>query len=303
MHATNRRISARIDAAMSARLGRMPPTPLSFPCTSDPAEAKAWFGDLIEREPVALSVIGSVADGLIGDPTRYENPRWWAAKEGDTVVAAYMHTPPHPLHVGLSTPERAQGLAEQLAAEGDVLPGVGGIRDAAVRFADTWCRLTGAGQEVAMETASYELPERPRLPFEVEGSYRLATQDDLELVDAWMRDFRQAVDPHTAVSNPSLGPQVAAGRVGLWTVDGAPVSMACASWANAGVTRVSGVWTPPDLRGNGYASAVVAALSDQRMDAGEGCMLYTDLANPTSNGIYQALGYRRIGDSISIRFT
>lgn len=280
----------------------MPPTSLSFSCTADPAEAKRWFAALIEREPVSLSVIGSMADGLIGDPTRYENPRWWAAREGDSVVGAYMHTPPHPLHIGLSTPEQAQRLAAQLAAEGDVLPGVGGIREAAIGFADTWCRLTGAGQQIAMEMASYELPMQPRLPFEVDGVYRVAGPDDLELVDGWMRDFDRAIDPDVIVSRPGLGPHVAAGRVGLWTVDGTPVSMAYASWANAGITRVSGVWTPPQLRGHGYASAVVAALSAERMDGGERCMLYTDLANPTSNGIYQALGYRRIGDSISIRF-
>ena len=78
--------------------------------------------------------------------------------------------------------------------------------------------------------------------------------------------------------------------------------MAYASPANGGVTRISGVWTPPELRGHGYASGVVAALSTARLDAGEACMLYTDLANPTSNAIYQAMGYRRVGDSISIAF-
>ena len=78
--------------------------------------------------------------------------------------------------------------------------------------------------------------------------------------------------------------------------------MAYASPASGGVTRISGVWTPPGLRGRGYASGVVAALSIARLDAGDACMLYTDLANPTSNAIYTAMGYRRVGDSISIAF-
>jgi predicted GNAT family acetyltransferase len=80
------------------------------------------------------------------------------------------------------------------------------------------------------------------------------------------------------------------------------VSMAYASPASGGVTRIAGVWTPPELRGHGYASGVVAALSAARLDAGEACMLYSDLANPTSNAIYGAMGYRRVGDSISITF-
>ena len=281
----------------------MPPTSLSFPCTSDPAEAKTWFADLIEREPASLSVIGSVTGGLIADPTRYENPRWWAAKEGDTVVAAYMHTPPHPLHIGVSTVEAAQRLAEQLAAEGYSPPGVGGPREPAEAFASAWTRLTGADASTVMEVGSFDLPARAVLPFQVRGHYRLADAEDLGLVDAWAHDFHAEALAGGPGDVANLAPHVADGRVGLWVVDGRPVSMAYASLASGGVTRISGVWTPPVLRGHGYASAVVAALSNDRMDRGERCILYTDLANPTSNAIYRALGYRRIGDSISIRFT
>ena len=79
--------------------------------------------------------------------------------------------------------------------------------------------------------------------------------------------------------------------------------MAYASPANGGVTRIAGVWTPPELRRHGYASGVVAALSTERQDAGERCMLFTDLANPTSNAIYEAMGYRRVGDAITIAFS
>ena len=102
---------------------------------------------------------------------------------------------------------------------------------------------------------------------------------------------------------PSLAGSVAQRRVALWQDGGRPVSMAYASPSNGGVTRISGVWTPPDLRRRGYASGVVAALSRERLEAGERCMLYTDLANPTSNAIYEAIGYRRVGDSISIAFS
>jgi predicted GNAT family acetyltransferase len=281
----------------------MPPTSLSFTSTTDPAEARAWFGDLIRHQPLALSIIGSVTEGVIANPTRYENPRWWAAREDDTVVAAYMHTPPHPLHIGLSTVEQAQGLAGLLAAEAYPLPDVGGLREPSEAFAAAWNRLTGAHATTAMELGVFELPARPRMPFEVQGRYRLAGTDDLDLVDAWAHAFHAEAlgEGHGQVA--ALAPHVADDRVGIWVVGGEPVSMAYASLANGGVTRISGVWTPRALRGHGYASAVVAALSNHRMDHGERCMLYTDLANPTSNAIYQALGYRRVGDSLTIRFT
>jgi predicted GNAT family acetyltransferase len=67
--------------------------------------------------------------------------------------------------------------------------------------------------------------------------------------------------------------------------------------------RVSFVYTPPELRGRGYASACVAAVSGRALASGKSfCTLYTDLANPTSNSIYQRVGYRRIGEAAMIAF-
>jgi predicted GNAT family acetyltransferase len=280
----------------------MPPTSSSFASTSDPAEAKRWFAGLFERDPASLSVIGSVADGLIADPTRYDNPRWWAAREGGTVVAAFMHTPPHPLHIGVATAETARDLARHLADAGDVLPGVGGIRGPAEAFAAEWVARTDATSRVVMEMGSFDLPVRPHVPFTVSGCFRKASDDDLELVDGWHQQFVDAIEG-AGRKAPSLTQQVAQGRVGLWQDGDRTVSTAYASFANGGITRIAGVWTPPELRGHGYASGVVAALSSERQDAGERCMLYTDLANPTSNAIYEAMGYRRVGDAIHIAFS
>ncbi|GAA2745991.1 GNAT family N-acetyltransferase [Terrabacter aerolatus] len=218
------------------------------------------------------------------------------------VVAAFMHTPPHPLHVALATPAQARALAAHLAGTGDRPPGVGGLRGAAEAFADEWTARTGACATVTMEVGRFDLPVRPRVPFAVAGSFRPATVADAALLELWHQDFVDAIEGGGRAAS-SLERHVADGRVGLWEVDGRPVSMAYASPASGGVTRISGVWTPPGRRGHGYASAVVAALSSARMDRGEACMLFTDLANPTSNAIYRALGYRRVGDNISIVFS
>lgn len=281
----------------------MPPTSVTFQCTRDPAEAKSWFGRLIADEPALLSVIASVADGVLADPAQYKDRRWWAGRDASgQVVAAFMHTPPYPLHVAVATPEQAVALAQQLAAEWDSLPGVGGRSGPAEAFRDAWVRLTGSSARTIMEVGAFDLPARPTLPFTVTGHYRLARPEELGLVDRWAQDFSDSVE-HTPRKVNSLAHRVAAGRVGFWVDEGRPVSMAHASPANGGVTRISGVWTPVELRGHGYASAVVAALSAERMDAGESCMLFTDLSNPTSNKIYQAMGYRRIGDDITIAFS
>jgi predicted GNAT family acetyltransferase len=69
------------------------------------------------------------------------------------------------------------------------------------------------------------------------------------------------------------------------------------------VVRISTVYTPPALRGRGYASAMVAAASQHALDGGAAaCTLNTDLANPTSNKIYQAVGYRPVRDTQIWRF-
>ena len=281
----------------------MPPSALTFTLITEAAEARTTFAGLVEREPALLSVVASVTDGLVADPTRYANPRWWAGRDAsDTVVAAFMHTPPHPLHIARASPGQARQLAALLADQGDVLPGVGGLRSPAEAFADSWATSTGASASVVMEVGRFDLPTRPRVPFPVPGAFRPATEADTELVEQWHQQFYETIEGRAARAT-SLGRHIADGRVGLWEDDGRPVSMAYASPASGGVTRISGVWTPPALRGHGYASGVVAALSITRQDAGEACMLYTDLANPTSNAIYQAMGYRRVGDSISIAFS
>lgn len=293
--------------------GEMPQRPLVFTATSDSREAKAWFTPLIEREPLALSVIASVSDSLVADPGRFADPRWWAGREGGApgidgaVVAAFMHTPPHALHVGWATPEQARQLAGQLAQETYEPGGVGGDKHAAAAFAQEWVAARGGQAVTRMELGVFDLPAAAELRFEVPGHARPAQAGDLDLVDGWMESFRAEVEPDgagpTTRRGPSLASAVADGRVLLWQTKGCAVSMAYASPPNGGVVRISGVWTPLEHRRRGYASAVVAGLSQSQAAAGHRCLLYTDLANPTSNAIYQAIGYRRIGDHVTIDFT
>ncbi len=285
--------------------------PLVFTATADPREAKAWFTPLIEREPLALSVIASVTDSLVADPGRYADPRWWAGREGGgqgadgPVVAAFMHTPPRALHVGWATPDQARAFARAAAPDLEVC-GVGGDRQAAMAFAAAWVAARGGRSLTRMELGVFDLPGEAVLPFEVTGGARLAGPADVELVNAWMRSFQReteggSADP-SAADAPNLAPVVRDGRLLLWQTDGAPVSMAYASPPNGEVVRISGVWTPVEHRRHGYASAVVERLSRLQAGAGHRCLLFTDLANPTSNAIYQAIGYRRIGDQITIDF-
>jgi len=94
------------------------------------------------------------------------------------------------------------------------------------------------------------------------------------------------------------------GGLTLWEADGKPVSVAGLTRRAAGMVRVGPVYTPPELRGHGYASAATAEVSQAALAAGaEEVLLYTDLANPVSNAIYQRLGYQEIEDRIVLSFS
>jgi hypothetical protein len=89
----------------------------------------------------------------------------------------------------------------------------------------------------------------------------------------------------------------------LWERDGEPVSLAGYTGPTLTGTRVGPVYTPPEHRRRGYASALVAELSGFLLGRGHrACFLYTDLANPTSNAIYERIGYERVAEAAEIRF-
>lgn len=95
--------------------------------------------------------------------------------------------------------------------------------------------------------------------------------------------------------------RTANGGLMLWEDDGVPVSMAGISPRVAGTVRVAAVYTPPENRGRGYAAAVTAEISRAAREAGaRDVLLFTDLANPTSNGVYRRIGYRAVSDRLLI---
>lgn len=157
-----------------------------------------------------------------------------------------------------------------------------------------------------MQQGLYDLtrvvPPDPLTP----GALRVAGADDVDLVATWFGgaalDMRLPSHEHEALRKSAAG-RVAGGGLFVWEHGGVPVSMASLQGATRHGIRVSFVYTPPDLRGRGYASACVAAVSERALAAGKRfCTLYTDLANPTSNAIYQRVGYKRIGDAVMIAF-
>lgn len=278
-------------------------TPWQVRTLTDPREAISCAQQLVATDPVAYSVFSTVTGSLLAEPSRYVEPRWYAVEDEHGAAALVaMLTAPQPLHLPTDLPGAVPALADHLRACGAPVSGVNGPRDAALDFADAYLEPTG-GRIIGREGIGvYDLPVPAQLRWAVDGDHVIADESQLPLLTGWVRDFLVEIGDREINAEATARRQIAVGNVSLWQVAGRPVAMCWASAPYGGVVRVSGVYTPRAERGHGYASAVVAAASRREQERGHTCMLYTQLANPTSNKIYRALGYRHLGDDLQLSF-
>ena len=261
----------------------------------------ARAGDFLRSRPALHTVPLTVTETLRtcgADAYGAEAPIFgWLERAGE-VRATFFRTPPRRLNLTPLTPEDADALAACLAGLGG-LPGVSADHDTATAFAEAWQRHTGATPTLHERQRLYRLgtltPPKP-LP---EGRGRVAGEQDREQLILWYREFAAAIG-----ASPSTDPgswaeaRIAHQRVTFWeTPDGTPVAMAGVTPMVAGQIRVAPVYTPVHLRGRGYAGATTVEVSRAALAAGAAeVLLFADLANPTSNGLYQRIGYRPVTD-------
>ena len=228
----------------------------------------------------------------------------WLASSDGSVAGAFMHTPPFPVVLTDMTGAAAAELAMGLAAKGHQAPGVNATPGPGAAFAAAWQEHTGQSARPGMRMRLYALgtllPPDPPPP----GTARTADATDRDLLLAWLDAFQDEAQP----AGPNESERVVNDRVGwgglvFWEHQGRPVSLAGRNRPAAGQARVGPVYTPPDLRGRGFGGAATAAITQAALDDGaDGVVLFTDLDNPTSNTLYQRLGYRAISDWAVIRF-
>jgi len=265
-------------------------------------------GPLLGRSPARHNLILGLLDVLRRRPDTYQGYHLWAVRDGDSLVAAAMQTPPY--NLALAEPLDGAALAPLAAAIVDAgvrLPGVVGGLPEANAFAAAWIALVGGATETITRQGIYELTH-VRDRGDAEGHARVATDADLDLVAAWNDAFIAEAVPNFTGDLDSRARRVrsviADGGYWLWEVDGRAVAMTGSSPAPPDGVRVGPVYTVPDARGHGYATALVAQVSSAALERGRrACYLHTDLANATSNAMYQRIGYERVCDAIDLRFT
>jgi len=269
---------------------------------------------LLEADEARNGLMLGLALRVEGEPQAYGrgDPYFATTEDEAGIVAAALMTPPHGLLLYCTRDSDAAevtaaltAIAQQLQADGWSLPTVNGPRAIATCFADCWSRLTDVPYELVMATRVFVL-RTVRHPHDSAGHLRAATAADHALAVAWLRAFDRESQPMQEQEeeqfHKSVRQKTAAGQLFFWE-DGQPVSMVGLSRPTARGISIGPVYTPPEYRSRGYASSAVARLSQQLLDTGkEFCVLFTDLANPTSNHIYQAVGYQPIEDYAFYRF-
>lgn len=266
----------------------------------DPHAFLAHAGPLYRRNPVLHTIeLTALQSGVPAEPVLL------TVHDGAAVVGAALQTPPYPLLVTGLADAATECAAELLAQTHPDLCGIRGVRDVAARFSAAWREATGRAGHVDLAERLYRLGTLAP-PAGVVGAARLATGDHALLVD-WVEGF--FVETFNEPRDDAAGARFVAraadvgDRFMLWARDDEPVSMAMLRAPASGVSRIGPVYTPPASRAQGFGSAVTAAAARLAHDSGTGeVVLFADLGNPVSNGIYRRIGFEAVTDFVRIDF-
>ena len=286
--------------------------------SSDPADFLTAAGEHLKADPVISTVVTTIAHRVLAQQAEgiaRAGPHWWlVVRDGSgTVVGAGMRTatsPPYPPFLLPMPDEAAVVLARTLHERREEVLGINGALPAVELCADELARIRGGSVATELHTRLHELGVL-RPPAHAPGRLTAATEADVELATEWFGAFmheadKQAGRPRGSHAHETPTPdemlrRLRADQLWFWVDDsGEPVHLTGTNPPAFGVARIGPVYTPPAQRGRGWASNAVAEISRRLVGDGSRVCLFTDQANPTSNKIYAALGYRPIVDMANL---
>ena len=267
-------------------------------------------GDLLQSDEVRYNLIYGIVRRVVVNPHYYgeEDPWFCTVSDSSRINALVWRTPPHPVGFAWNAgdPERVVPLLiEAVRNYWQQIPGVTGHREVTDPFAESWSKTCGTSIQSTMAQRIYRLDSVNKIP-SVPGRIRLAISADKDLVSSWVHAF--AIDSFgESYRNRPVGdatPRIEKGEIYLWEDAGKPVSMAGKGRPTKHGMSVAPVYTPPELRRQGYATACVAGVCRAILKSGyDFCTIYTDLGNPTSNSIYMKVGFKPVCDSVHHTFS
>jgi Predicted acetyltransferase len=266
--------------------------------TDDPQQVLDEAGEFLASDPVRHNVILTLLHARIAHP---EDGRYWMANADGRTVGVVFQSPVHFTATVTPMPSDAViAVVDAIADQGVHLPGVSGEAATAARFAGHWTERRKVGALPARGERIYEV-DGVVTDARASGGLRSPVNDDRDFLVGSFEDFQAEIGESAVGVEFMVDRRLDAGQLWIWD-DHGPVATAGLSAPVAGVVRVGPVYTPPEARNRGYASALVAAISRATRAAGHRCILYTDLANPTSNSIYRAIGYRAVAEALKYDF-
>ncbi len=257
------------------------------------------------RNNLPLAILQTLQD----QPEVYPVFHLWMAVHDEQPRGLALQTEPY--NVVLAEPledEAVTALAEAVLADAGPLPGVTANRPWAGRFAERVTAMTDRRAERILDEGVWELTAVTDVPTPG-GTARAATPGDRELLRRWLRAFAREALPSEhpwdeARADLDIDLRLAGRGGGYWLWDdGTPVCLSGHRDVPGVGSRIGPVYTPPEHRSRGYATRLVAELSTARLALGDpACFLFTDLANPTSNGVYARIGYVKVCDAVEYTF-
>ena len=272
----------------------------------DPARFLTAASPFLLEDEARHNLILGLAHTIQSTPDAYPEHSFWLVRRDRELVGAAVRTPPN--NLVLARPRDATALEALVDQIDDELPGVIGAVPEVDAFARVWCAHRRATARVVFEQGIFVLRQVTPPP-RTHGQLRDAAEEDVELLVEWHDAFtREALGEdkpkeyhlrqiRARLSSPEAG-------YAFWENEDEVVSLCGFGGLTPNGIRIGPVYTPAAYRGRGYATALTAAVSARLLARGRRfCFLYTDLANPTSNAIYERIGYVRICESRQLTFT
>ncbi|WP_250028678.1 GNAT family N-acetyltransferase [Paractinoplanes maris] len=280
---------------------------MAWHLTDDVETFHATAGEFLQARPIEHTTLLTLVDTLRRRGPHAYGPLdpvfgWWSTPAG-RVAGVLLQTPPHPMMFSELPPRAVPAAIEALS--GRHLSGVNLTADAVDGFSAGWRARAGVRAHVVRRTRLHRLATLTPPPAPPPGRARYAGPADGALLLGWLLAFHDEIGERRPDDTPAkINDFLEYGGVVLWEDAGSPMSMAIRSRPAAGTVRIQIVYTPPVQRGRGYAGAATVAATQAALDTGaHDVVLNTDLANPTSNALYQRLGYRPVEDRVIVEFT
>ena len=278
---------------------------------ADASELIALSGACLEAHESENNLPLGLAYALAKDPLRYgpEPPLLLSVLEQGSPIGGAVMTPPRRIILSkfiANTKEAMAHLVRYLLATDAPIPGVVGPASAAQAFSACWAEaVPSASPKETMRMRVFEARTVAYVPLSA-GALRLASMDYLPLMAQWMDAFSQEALGESAdldKAKKSAARFIADGQLHIWDCNG-PVSMAKSARPMRNGITITAVYTPPEQRNKGYATACVVSLTKKLLsERYSSCSLFADQFNPTSNSIYAKIGYVPLGDALEFDFS